>query len=597
MDADTLSAERPKRKIVAITMVKNEMDIIESFVRHTLGFADLLIVADHKSTDRTREILEALRAEGLPILVGDVEEARHVQAETMTRLLWMAADTYQADIVLPLDTDEFLVPTGDVSVRDILEALPVAESRSLRMQMFLPASDKGLPAGVFPFVVPFLRDTVPGRVQKVLVNGAAVRQTHLRLGEGNHEIIHPTPEGMRAAHGPLCEGMELAHLYWRSPAQFQSKCAVAWPNIAAKYGVNAYMGGGYAGLFENVRMRQIPARNTEGFAPCNLHGRVPLPELRYSADAIPDVLANVMAASEALAEELAETRALASEPMVSTIIPYTYGGYLSQTDEPFRRSLDAALAERYPWHEIIVPICSRGGSLAFLQEAARKGVRLVAPENLSSAVQGDYVEWLLPGETVRPEKLRCMVTCMELQDLSLPVLLSGSGQKHPVNSPYTDFPVSASENLRMTSFSSFWHQLLVLGLIPSHGLSGLLVRREVFEACSGLLDSFAEGSRPQVFSMWRMLLSAVRNQENIGIVHRTYAGPSMEPRLEDLAVHQLDWYACCQKDRMLLNATEQRDVLDRQRRIGIDLLERAMRDGCDMQSGIWPAYQQMLASL
>ena len=237
---------------------------------------------------------------------------------------------------------------GRLGIRDILEALPVAESRSLRMQMFLPASDKGLPAGVFPFVVPFLRDTVPGRVQKVLVNGAAVRQTHLRLGEGNHEIIHPTPEGMRAAHGPLCEGMELAHLYWRSPAQFQSKCAVAWPNIAAKYGVNAYMGGGYAGLFENVRMRQIPARNTEGFAPCNLHGRVPLPELRYSADAIPDVLANVMAASEALAEELAETRALASEPMVSTIIPYTYGGYLSQTDEPFRRSLDAALAERYP---------------------------------------------------------------------------------------------------------------------------------------------------------------------------------------------------------------------------------------------------------
>ncbi|MCI6101295.1 MAG: glycosyltransferase family 2 protein [Selenomonas sp.] len=75
MDSGTLSAKKPKRKIVAISMVKNEMDIIESFVRHTLGFADLLIIADHKSTDRTREILEALRTEGLPLLVGDVEEA------------------------------------------------------------------------------------------------------------------------------------------------------------------------------------------------------------------------------------------------------------------------------------------------------------------------------------------------------------------------------------------------------------------------------------------------------------------------------------------------------------------------------------------
>ena len=231
MEQNGQRAVKPARKnIVAIAMVKNEMDIIESFARHTLGFADLLFIVDHKRTDRTREILESLPAEGLPIVIGGVDVARHIQAEVQTQALWTAADTYQADLIVPLDADEFLVPTGDVSVRDILEALPVAESRSLRMQMFLPASDKGLPAGVFPFVVPFLRDTVPGRVQKVLVNGAAVRQTHLRLGEGNHEIIHPTPEGMRAAHGPLCEGMELAHLYWRSPAQIRSKFAVGWPN-------------------------------------------------------------------------------------------------------------------------------------------------------------------------------------------------------------------------------------------------------------------------------------------------------------------------------------------------------------------------------
>ena len=41
-------------KIIAITMVKNEMDVIESFVRHTLTFADELIVCEHRSSDATR---------------------------------------------------------------------------------------------------------------------------------------------------------------------------------------------------------------------------------------------------------------------------------------------------------------------------------------------------------------------------------------------------------------------------------------------------------------------------------------------------------------------------------------------------------------
>lgn len=45
-------------KIVAITMVKNEEDIIESFIRYTLTFADMILVVNHSSDDSTGEILE-----------------------------------------------------------------------------------------------------------------------------------------------------------------------------------------------------------------------------------------------------------------------------------------------------------------------------------------------------------------------------------------------------------------------------------------------------------------------------------------------------------------------------------------------------------
>ena len=104
------------KNIIAITMVKNEMDVIESFVRHTLGFADRWLVADHLSSDRTREILERLRAEGLPIEIETVHEAAQIQAEVMTRLMHRAAEEYGADVVVPLDADEFLVHSGGAIV-------------------------------------------------------------------------------------------------------------------------------------------------------------------------------------------------------------------------------------------------------------------------------------------------------------------------------------------------------------------------------------------------------------------------------------------------------------------------------------------------
>ena len=40
-------------KIAVISMMKNEADIVESFVRYYATFADCIIVADHNSNDGT----------------------------------------------------------------------------------------------------------------------------------------------------------------------------------------------------------------------------------------------------------------------------------------------------------------------------------------------------------------------------------------------------------------------------------------------------------------------------------------------------------------------------------------------------------------
>ena len=56
-------------KIVSITTIKNEADIIESFVRYHQNIFDLMIILDNGSTDDTSYILNELINEGLPIKV------------------------------------------------------------------------------------------------------------------------------------------------------------------------------------------------------------------------------------------------------------------------------------------------------------------------------------------------------------------------------------------------------------------------------------------------------------------------------------------------------------------------------------------------
>ncbi len=54
-------------KIVAIACARNEADIIESFVRHTLSYCQQLIITDHGSADdiRVAECDRRIAAENL----------------------------------------------------------------------------------------------------------------------------------------------------------------------------------------------------------------------------------------------------------------------------------------------------------------------------------------------------------------------------------------------------------------------------------------------------------------------------------------------------------------------------------------------------
>jgi hypothetical protein len=56
-------------KLVGAAMLRNEADVVESFVRRNLSLLVGLLVVAHGSSDGTSEILDALVAEGLSLEV------------------------------------------------------------------------------------------------------------------------------------------------------------------------------------------------------------------------------------------------------------------------------------------------------------------------------------------------------------------------------------------------------------------------------------------------------------------------------------------------------------------------------------------------
>ena len=58
-------------KIVSFTMVNNESEIIESFIRYNYNFVDEMVIIDNGCTDNTIKILRKMISEGFKITIFD----------------------------------------------------------------------------------------------------------------------------------------------------------------------------------------------------------------------------------------------------------------------------------------------------------------------------------------------------------------------------------------------------------------------------------------------------------------------------------------------------------------------------------------------
>lgn len=271
-------------RIVAVSMVKDEEDAIEAFVRHTAAVADHLVVFDHHSTDRTGYVLHRLAAEGLPLTILTDDEFEYRQAARTTALIKLAVADHRADWVLPLDADEFVQAASPSTFRRFLASRsPAAAHPRLPLVNFGPhPTDERVEPNPVRRLRHRLRRVDTG---KVAIPRRLVEQSGFAVSTGNHDV---SVKGTVLTFDPA-GGCWLAHFPIRSGWQAALKVAQHETQRAA----GGYGAGGTHYSLHFARLLHDPARFLAE-PDQYLRGEVDEPaaywgtELRYTAGSLPD---------------------------------------------------------------------------------------------------------------------------------------------------------------------------------------------------------------------------------------------------------------------------------------------------------------------
>ena len=212
-------------RVFAATMVRNEADIVEAFVRHNLSFLDGLVIIDHASVDGTAAILSSLQREGLPLRVLRDTSLEFFQAERMTALARETLVRERCDFVLAMDADEFIKCASRKAMEQALAAIPAQAHGAVHWLTYVPdAFDDA-------FRVPDLRRrrrTERHASYKSIVGRSFVARPRQYLVSGNHlvdDLDAPTPPA-RVVLSP--DVVALAHYPVRSRVQLERKIVLGY---------------------------------------------------------------------------------------------------------------------------------------------------------------------------------------------------------------------------------------------------------------------------------------------------------------------------------------------------------------------------------
>jgi len=206
-------------RVIAVSHVASEEDIIEAFVRHTAKFCDMMIILDHGSADATPEILRRLKEEGYPLHLLRDPAPGYIEIDHLERLLKLAAHDFAADWIIGLDADEFI---GGATDRSFLPPPVDEETPCLKVQMRshypAPGDRTDVPNPVERITH---RPEKEPAVFKTFVPGWLARKEGALWTGGKHRLML---DGREAPWRGI-PGVWLGHFSLRSASQYAIKLA------------------------------------------------------------------------------------------------------------------------------------------------------------------------------------------------------------------------------------------------------------------------------------------------------------------------------------------------------------------------------------
>ena len=359
---------KTRPRIVAITVVRNEIDIVEAFVRHTATLVDHHIFVDHCSHDGTGEILKSLRAEGIALTLLSNDDPAYNQPVVTNMLMRKAFNEQSADWVLPLDGDEFILPPEDTDLHTALTDPPKHRGSltyAFRTYHPHPADDSTELNAAKRIGHHYTTET--GEFHKILVHRGVAKHDDLHIRPGNHHLnigdflIPPV----------VLPGFELAHFPVRSLGQYIRKISMGELGKDAFGKKRKGLGTQKTAPFEQLKHNAehffthalTPDREL-AFQPAIYRGT----ELRYTApeDEIADTIQGILTMSHDIALQLGQLRDKTREKGVNPLFDSSTVKLEAVEGEPAFRPSAFEAAQPRSTTRPVSPVEAESESGAFL---------------------------------------------------------------------------------------------------------------------------------------------------------------------------------------------------------------------------------------